>query len=577
MSTSPVGQPVSRIDGTKKVSGQAPYAIEHRMSNLAFAAPVISTIANGRITAIDTSEAEKMPGVLTILHHGNIGTLYRPAGSLEDMSRPGESRPPFEDENVYYYGQYVALVVADTFEQAQDAAFHVKVSYQSAKPLVRMEQSPMRGQSGDEDLYRAPRGSQSSRGDAQAAYQQAPIKIDYTYITPVETQNPMEMHGTIAAWEGDRLTLYESSQGVVNHHNVASQVLGMPLEDIDVISRFIGSGFGCKLFPWPHSWLAAVAARKLNRPMQFAIPRSLMFTNVGHRPSVEQHIRIGATPDGKLTAFLNDITNGTSFVDDFLEDCVEPTSMLYSCPNVTARQHEVKLNVGTPTPMRGPGRTPALFGIESALDDLAIKLNMDPLEVRLRNYAEKDEGSNKPWSSKHLREAYQTGADKFGWSKRNPTVGSMRNGNEILGWGMGTCTWPANQRGAEVRVRLLADGRARVSCATQDIGTGTYTVLPKSCLTAPAFPWTKSTWCLAIALCRRDRPPADLRRPRASFPLLLKPLTKQFRRYSRPLPKPVILPLPKPIPRVSSSARACLCWREIAGNRRSFRRGSPGQ
>ena len=159
-----------------------------------------------------------------------------------------------------------------------------------------------------------------------------------------------------------------------------------------------------------------------------------------------------------------------------LEDCVEPTSMLYSCPNVTARQHEVKLNVGTPTPMRGPGRTPALFGIESALDDLAIKLNMDPLEIRLRNYAEKDEGSNKPWSSKHLREAYQLGAEKFGWSKRNPTVGSMRNGNEILGWGMGTCTWPANQRGAEVRVRLLADGRARVSCATQDIGTGTYTV-----------------------------------------------------------------------------------------------------
>ena len=262
----------------------------------------------------------------------------------------------------------------------------------------------------------------------------------------------------------------------MNHHNVASQVLGMPLENIDVISRFIGSGFGCKLFPWPHSWLAAVAAKKVNRPVQFAIPRTLMFTTVGHRPSVEQQIRIGATQDGKLTAFLNDIQNDTSFVDDFLEDCVDPTSMLYSCPNVTARQREVKLNVGTPTPMRGPGRTPALFGIESALDDLSIKLNIDPLGIRLRNYAEKDEGSNKPWSSKHLREAYQSGAEKFGWSKRNPAVGSMRNGNEILGWGMATCTWPAHQRGAEVRVRLLADGRARVSCATQDIGTGTYTV-----------------------------------------------------------------------------------------------------
>ncbi len=472
MSTSPIGKPVSRIDGPKKVSGRAPYAIEHHMSNLAFAAAVTSTIGSGRVTSIDTSQAEKMPGVLAILHHGNIGPLYRPAGALEEMSRPGESRPPFEDENVYYYGQYIALVVADTFEQAHDAAFHVKVSYETKKPLLRMEQSPIRAG----DANSPPPTEQYSRGDAEAAYQQAAVKIDYTYVTPVETHNPMEMHGTIAVWDGDRLTLYESSQGVVNHHNVASQVLAMPLENIEVISRFIGSGFGCKLFPWPHSWAAAMAAKKVGRPVQFAIPRSLMFTCVGHRPSVEQHIRIGATPDGKLTALLNEIHNGTSFVDEYLEDCVDPTKMLYSCPNVSARQTAVKLNVGTPTPMRGPGRTPALFGLESALDDLAIKLNIDPLEIRLRNYAEQDESSNKPWSSKHLREAYQLGAEKFGWSKRNLKVGSMRNGNEILGWGMATCTWPAHQRGAEVRVRLLADGTARASCATQDIGTGTYTI-----------------------------------------------------------------------------------------------------
>lgn len=469
MSTSPIGKPVSRIDGPRKVSGRAPYAIEHPMPNVTFACAVTSTIGSGRITAIDTSRAEKMPGVLAILHHGNIGRLYRPAGSLEDMSRPGESRPPFEDENVYYYGQYVALVVAETFEQARDAAHHVKVSYETGKPLVLMNQS-----SGD--ASERPPNEQYSRGEAESAYQQAPVKIDYTYITPVETHNPMEMHGTLAVWEGDRLTLYESSQGVVNHHNVASQVLGLPLENIDVISRFIGSGFGCKLFPWPHSWLAAMAAKKVQRPVQFAIPRSLMFSCVGHRPSVEQHVRLGATSDGRLMALLNDIHSDTSFVDDYLEDCVDPTSMLYSCPNVAAQQREVKLNIGTPTPMRGPGRTPALFALESALDDLAIKLNIDPLEIRLKNYAEKDEGNNLPFSSKHLREAYQKGAEKFGWSKRNPQVGSMRNGNEILGWGMATCTWPAHQRNAEVRVRLLADGTARASCATQDIGTGTYTI-----------------------------------------------------------------------------------------------------
>lgn len=475
-SNSPIGRPVTRIDAPKKVSGTAPYAIEHKMANLAFAAAVSSSIANGRVTSIDTAEAERMPGVLAILHHGNIGQLYRPASPFEEMSRPGESRPPFEDENIYYFGQYVALVVADTFEQAQDAAAHVKVTYEAKKPIVRFNQSPVQSQAGGSDANTPPPKESYSRGNAESAYQQAPVKIDFTYITPVETHNPMEMHGTVAAWNGDRLTLYESSQGVVNHHNVASQVLGMPLESIDVISRFIGSGFGSKLFPWPHSWLAAMAAKKVGRPVQFAIPRSLMFTCVGHRPAVEQHIRLGATPDGKLTALMNDVRNDTSFIDEFLEDCVDPTSMLYSCPNVAAEQRQVRLNIGTPTPMRGPGRTPALFGLESALDDLAIKLNIDPLEVRLRNYAEKDESSGKPWSSKHLREAYQTGAEKFGWSRRTPKVGSMRNGKEIVGWGMATCSWPAHQRPAEVRVRLLADGSARASCATQDIGTGTYTV-----------------------------------------------------------------------------------------------------
>ena len=399
MFVSPIGRPISRIDGEKKVTGAAPYAIEHRMTNLAFAAAVTSTIASGRITHIDSAEAERMPGVLTILHYGNVGHLYRPAGVLEDMSRPGESRPPFEDENVYYYGQYVALVVAETYEQALDAAYHVKVSYDARKPLIRMDQSPMRRQlTAPGDANAPPANSHYARGDAESAYRQAPVKIDFTYVTPVETHNPMEMHGTIAVWEGDRLTLYESSQGVVNHHNVASQVLGMPLDSIDVISRFIGSGFGDKLFPWPHSWATAVAAKKVQRPVQFALPRTLMFCDVGHRPSVIQRIRLGANQDGRLTALVNDIENDTSFVDEFLENCVDPTSMLYSCPNVKAEQWEVKLNVGTPTPMRGPGRTPALFGLESGLDDLAIKLNIDPIEIRLRNYAEQDESSNKPWS-----------------------------------------------------------------------------------------------------------------------------------------------------------------------------------
>jgi xanthine dehydrogenase YagR molybdenum-binding subunit len=215
----------------------------------------------------------------------------------------------------------------------------------------------------------------------------------------------------------------------------------------------------------------------VNRPVKVVVPRSMMFTTVGHRPLTEQHMQLGATQDGKLLAIVQDVKNPTSLIDDYMENATEPTPMLYSCENVSATQRLVKLNIGTPTPMRGPGTTPGMFALDSAMDDLALKLKMDPLELRLKNYAEQDESSGKPFSSKHLRECYQTGAERFGWSKRNPAVGSMRDGKEILGWGMGSATWPAGRGGAKARVRLTADGRARVSSGTQDPGTGTYTVM----------------------------------------------------------------------------------------------------
>jgi xanthine dehydrogenase YagR molybdenum-binding subunit len=219
-----------------------------------------------------------------------------------------------------------------------------------------------------------------------------------------------------------------------------------------------------------------MAARRVKRPVKVSVPRTMMFTTVGHRPFTQQRVRIGSTPDGRLVSLRHDVLTPSSMIDDYAENCTEPTPLLYSCPNVTAEQHIVHLNIGTPTPMRGPGTTPGLFAIESAMDELAIKLNLDPLDLRLRNYAETDESSNKAFSSKHLREVYQTGAERFGWSKRNPKIGSMRQGDLILGWGMATCTWPAGRGSAEVRVRLNADGTARASSATQDIGTGTYTI-----------------------------------------------------------------------------------------------------
>jgi xanthine dehydrogenase YagR molybdenum-binding subunit len=466
MSTSVIGASVTRIDGPLKVTGAARYAVDHPIENMAYGVAVSSTIANGRIVRIDTSVAEKMPGVLTILHHGNSDPLFRTAGSLEPNSRASESRPPFEDDRVYYFGQYVALVVANTFEQGQDAAANVKVEYAKEKPLVHLE----------DGTVLEPPVSKYERGKAEEAYASAPVKIDETYMTPVETHNPMEMHATIAQWNGDRVTLYETTQGVVNHQGVMSEMLGVPLDRVHVISPFVGSGFGGKLFPWPQSLLAAMAARRVDRPVKVSVPRTLMFTAVGHRPLTKQRVRLGATQDGKLVALLHDVQNHTSINDDIMERCTEPTPVLYSCENVSAIQKLVRLNVGTPTPMRGPGAAPGMFALDSAMDELAIKLKMDPIELRLKNYAEKDQSSDKPFSSKNLREAYKLGAERFGWSKRTPEVGSMHKGHEILGWGMGSATWPAGRGGSEVRVRLMANGRARASCATQDIGTGTYTI-----------------------------------------------------------------------------------------------------
>jgi xanthine dehydrogenase YagR molybdenum-binding subunit len=467
MSASMIGAAVSRIDGRLKVTGAARYAVDHPIDNMVYGVAVASTIANGRITRIDSSVAESMPGVITILYHGNADPLFRPANAFEPSSHASESRPPFEDDNIYYYGQFVALVVANTFEQAQDAAAHVKVIYDERKPATSFSDVP------------APSGPPMrhyARGDADNAFKSAPVQLDVTYTTPAETHNPMEMHATIAEWSGNKVTLYETTQGVVNHQHVMSEMIGIPLEDVRIISLFCGSGFGGKLFPWPHSLLAAMAARRIKRPVKVSVPRTLMFTTVGHRPFTQQRIRIGATQDGRLVSLRHDVLTPSSKIDDYAENCTEPTPVLYSCPNVTSQQHLVNLNIGTPTPMRGPGTTPGLYALESAMDELAIKLNLDPLELRLHNYAETDESTSKPFSSKHLREVYQTGAERFGWSKRNPKIGSMRQGDLILGWGMASCTWPAGRGTAEVRVRLNADGTARASSATQDIGTGTYTI-----------------------------------------------------------------------------------------------------
>ncbi len=461
-----IGAAVPRIDGPLKTTGTARYSLDHHFPNLAHAVAVQSTIGKGRIRSLAASAAEKRPGVLLVLHRSNLENVFRTYPRQEDGSM-AESRPPFDDDQIFYFGQYVAVAVAETLEQATAAAEAIRVEYDPETPDVRPDLSAG---------FTGPRDSSWKRGDPDQALASAPVTIDETYVTPVETHNPMEMHGTVAVWDGEGFTLYDGSQGVVGHRTTMSEVLGVPRENMRTISRFIGSGFGGKLSPWPQCTLAAAAARKLNRPVKLSVDRRMMFTSVGHRPHTQQRIRLGATADGKLTAIRHDFFSETSMLDDFVEHCGEQTPFLYSCPNLEVTTGMVRRNVGTPAPMRGPGAVPGLFALESAMNELAVKLKMDPLELRLKNDAERDEGTNRPFSSRHLKACYLAGAEKIGWKNRTPAVGSMRRDGKVIGWGLGGASWGAARIPCTATVELCPNGRVCVRCATQDIGTGTYTL-----------------------------------------------------------------------------------------------------
>jgi xanthine dehydrogenase YagR molybdenum-binding subunit len=456
-----IGRAVARVDGPLKVSGLAKYTSDFSFPGMLYAVPVCSTIANGKIIEMQTADVEKMPGVRLVLHSGNIGPLYRVQGPKLD-----EERPPFADDVIRYYGQYVAAVIADTFEQATAAAAALKISYQAEAPDVRPHLT-----SNDKPSV------ESERGQAEQAFQAAPVKIDNTYVTPTETHNPIELHASVALWDGQAYTLYETTQAVVNHQAVMVQTLGAAKENVRVISHFLGSGFGGKLWPWPHTAIAAAAARQLGQPVKLVLSRPMMFQNVGHRPITQQRIRLGATQDGKLLSVQQDYLNHTSILDDYAENCAEATPHMYRTANLRVTSALARRNVGTPTSMRGPGAVPGLYALESAMNELALALKMDPLALRLQNQPELDEGNNLPFSSRHLVECMQGGAEKFGWASRTPEVGSMQRDGKILGWGMAACSWLGARLPTKAAVDLKADGTARVSCATQDIGTGTYTIL----------------------------------------------------------------------------------------------------
>jgi xanthine dehydrogenase YagR molybdenum-binding subunit len=464
-----------RVDGPLKVTGSAMYSSDYKLPGMLYAVPVCATIASGTITGIDTTRAEAMPGVKAVYDRANFGKLFRTAPPQGFSGLTDEKRPPFEDDTVSYYGQYVAAVVALTFEQATAAANAVKVTYKAGPLNVSTHFT-------EAEAVEKPHVD-SHRGDPDAAFPAAAVKVDEVYATPAETHNPIELHASVADFDGQSFTLYETTQAVCNAQDVMAQMLGVPLENVRVISRFLGSGFGGKLWPWTHAMIAAQASRLQGRPVKLVVTRDSMFQSVGHRPRTQQRIRLGATAQGKLVAVMQDSLNHTSMLDDYSEGCSEATGYSYSTANLRATSGMVRRNVGSPTSMRGPGAVPGLFALESAMDELAVALKIDPVQLRLMNEPEKDEGINLPFSSRHFVECLQVGAEKFGWSKRTVGVGSMMGvgvqAGLTLGWGVAGCSWIAERCDTQAAVELLSNGTVRVSSATQDIGTGTYTVLSK--------------------------------------------------------------------------------------------------
>jgi xanthine dehydrogenase YagR molybdenum-binding subunit len=472
-----IGKPQPRVDGPLKVSGLAMYATDHHFPGLLYAVPVDATIANGRILKLDTAAAEKMPGVRAIFHRGNIGKIFR---SIKGKGMEGiciERRPPFEDDVVRYYGQYVALAVADTFEAAKAAADAVLVTYDKQKANVETDLKADNDPEVVETSYGPENRLQSERGDPDAAFASAPVKLDQTYVTPSETHNPIELQAATAIWDGPNLTLYEESQSIFNMRDILAQMFGLPKENVRVITKFVGSGFGSKLWPWTHCPLAAAAARQLGKPVKLVLSRKMTFQAAGHRARTQQRVRLGATSEGKLVSLQHDYVYERSMLDEYHENCGEATSFQYSVPNLRVKFGRAKRNIGSPSDMRGPGAVPGLYATESAMNELADQLKIDPVRLRVINEPKIDEGLGIRFSSRHYLECLELGAEKFGWSKRNPEVGSMKRDGLILGWGMAGAAWVAARFLAEANVQLRDDGTARVACGTQDIGTGTYTIL----------------------------------------------------------------------------------------------------
>ncbi|MEP7144561.1 MAG: xanthine dehydrogenase family protein molybdopterin-binding subunit [Ferruginibacter sp.] len=489
-----IGQGFDRIDGILKVTGTANYATDYKIKNIAYAVIFKSTIAAGEIMNIDTSEAEKAAGVLTVITHKNAPKLNVKGGIRGGALLQGP--------NIEFYGQHIGLVVADSFEQARYAALLVKVDYKKTDARTdfdKLEKEAVVPKDKDK--------ADMIRGDVETAFANGEYTIEAVYETPIEHHHPMEPHATIAVWEGEKLTLYNGAQIVNGAQRAAAATLKISPENVRVITPFIGGGFGSKGGQWANIVLAAVAAKMANRPVKLALARHQMFNSVGLRQRNRQKIRLAATKDGKLTALAHETRTHCASDNEFIEPCGDCSKLMYETPNSLITYRVVPMNIILPTYTRGPGKSTGSFAIESAMDELAFKLNMDPIEFRLKNEPAKDPSNGKPWSSRATVQCLREGARVFGWEKRKMQPGQISEGNYLVGYGVSAGTYPTRQQETSAIVKLTRKGKdvkAAIELAASDLGTGTHTILAQTAADALGLTMKQ----IDIKIGDSDLPPA---------------------------------------------------------------------
>ena len=466
-----IGTSTSRVDGHAKVTGAAKYAAEFNAPGLAYGAVICSTIAKGRITKIDASAALRVPGVIDVLTHENRPPMAKAPSAYRDDVGPPDGTPfrPLYDAEIKFSGQPVALVVAEEWETARFAATLVRIDYATADFTTDFEAE--RNSASKVEKPEKPRGS------AEKALAAAAVRHDAEYYIPSENHNPMELFASTVMWDGEgKLTVYDKTQGVQNVQRYLCKVFKLKSGNVRVMSPFMGGGFGSGLRPQYQVALAVMAALATERSVRLVLTRRQMY-QLGYRPATIERVALGASANGTLDAVVHEAVAITSRYEDFSRNDIGWSGLLYKSLHAKYEHKLARLDLPTPADMRAPGAATGVYALECAMDELAVALKLDPLELRLRCYSDRDQHEDIPYTSKALRECYRQGADAFGWSKRNPEPRSMRDGGEFVGWGMATGIWEALQMKFAVRIVLTANGHAEVSCAASDIGTGTYTIM----------------------------------------------------------------------------------------------------